>query len=78
MKIIIKDKDKKFKIPFPLWLVPNKIIIKQITKHSNIQLSSKSELRKKIRLLRKHIKDFRGLLLVDVEEKKGTSVKIYL
>lgn len=78
MKIIIRDEGKKRTIPIPNFILTSKFIIRKIAKESKLEDISKKQIRQFAKGLKKIRKQFKGLLLVDVEEKNGAIVKIYL
>jgi len=78
MKIKIRSEGKKIFIPIPNFLMTSKFILKKISKHLDIEGISSENIRNFQKVFRKVRKQFKGLLLVDVESSSGEIVKIYL
>lgn len=80
MKIKINTKEKKLNLWVPTAMLHNRLILKLVLKKACEQCPSVDEKQLKIAVERLHraIKDFKGLVLVDVVTKDEETVKIIL
>ena len=80
MRVIIRENEKKKRIfvPIPNFIVTSKWSIRKIIKHAKVEGVTKAQIKTFSKEFKKIRKQFKGLLLVDVESSDGTYVKIYL
>lgn len=79
MKIKIKTKDLKLTLPVPTFLINKKVvryILKNITDSSSE--FSEEQCRKIAKVLKKYVRKYKGLKLLEVEESNGDIVEITL
>ena len=80
MRIIVRESEKKKRIfiPIPNFIVTSKWMLRKILKYADLGEVTKQQVKTLVREFRKVRRNFKGLLLVDVEASDGTVVKIYL
>ena len=79
MHIIVKSKEANLNLPIPNFVFANKVAFKIfMSQHKDLVEISAVQEEKLYHILKKGIKMYRGLVLVEVESAEGEYVKITL
>ena len=83
MRIIIQGhreekKKAKISIPVPTFILSSRFILRKIAKKAQFENLTKENIKTISKEIRKAKKNFKKLLIVDVESSDGVKVKIYL